>query len=59
MSSVDLVRSEFDLQTEIKDKEIEELKKSLDFACGLIEDQKKVIDELDKVQGNTFICNQP
>ena len=48
MSTVGILRSEFELQNQIKEKEIEELKKSLEFACGLIDDQKKIIEDLKK-----------
>ena len=46
MTSVEVLRSELELHSEIKDKQIEELQKTLEFACGWIDDHKKSYNEL-------------
>ena len=46
MSSIDILRGEFELETELKDKVIEELKVSIEFAHKTIDDKQKEIDKL-------------
>ena len=49
MSSVSILRGEMELDSELKDKVIEELTRSVNFAYNLIDDKQKEIDKLTKL----------
>ena len=46
MDDVEVLRDEILIDTHLRDKEVEELKQSLNFAFHKIEDQKKEINDL-------------
>ena len=46
MDSIETLRNEFDIDTEHRDKEIKDLKESLNFAYSMIEEQKKQVKKI-------------